>query len=151
MSNHKFFNRYHAVQDWSREVAHKCLYWTGFIHWKREATLLVSVSVALMAGYFVVFNFASHEVLELVNTCTARLEIEFEDAEIDSLPDTMPRSLCECVAHHLLDKNGLVRLAMVNIHLLEPIALEPVTQKDEEACINALWPPHDELARRMSL
>ncbi|MNR67375.1 hypothetical protein D3C85_1913300 [compost metagenome] len=55
------------------------------------------------------------------------------------------------MAHHLVDKNGLVRLAMVNKHLLEPMALEPVTQKDEEACINALWQPHDELARRLSL
>jgi hypothetical protein len=150
MSNHKLFNRYHAVQDWSRLAAHRCLHWTGMLSWKREATLLLSVSVALMAGYLMVLNFASHEVQDLVNTCTARLEVEFENAEIDSLPETLPRSLCECVAHNLLDKNGLVRLAMVNKHLLEPMALEPVTQKDEEACINALWQPNDELAKRMS-
>ena len=150
MSNQKLFNRYHAVQEWSRVVAHRCLHWTGTLSWKREATLLLSVWMALVAGYLTAFNFASHAVQDLVNTCTARLEVEFENAEIDSLPETLPRSLCECVAHNLLDKNGLVLLAMVNKHLLEPMALEPVTQKDEEACINALWQPNDELAKRMS-
>ena len=147
MSNHKLFSRCQAIQDWSKATAHRYLHRTGTLSWKREATLLLSVSMALMAGYSTVFNFASHAMRDLVDTCTLRLEIEFANAEIESLPEALPRSLCECVAHSLLDKNGMVRLAMLNKHLLDPMALEPVTGKDEEACINALWLPDIELAK----
>lgn len=151
MSNHKLFSQYHAVQDWSRKAAHKYLRRTGPFSWKREATLLLSVSMALMLGYLMVFNFASQAVLEFVDSCTSSLQIEFESAEIHAVPKALPRSLCECVAHSLLDKNGLVRLAMFNRHLLDPMALEPVTDNEEEACIDALWRPDVELAKRVSL
>lgn len=50
------------------------------------------------------------------------------------------------MAHSLLDKNGMVRLALLNQHMLDPMALEPVTEKDKEACLNALWLPTFELA-----
>jgi hypothetical protein len=59
--------------------------------------------------------------------------------------------LCECLANSLLDKNGIARMAMVNWRLLDPLALEPVTEKDEDSCINALWVPSVELAKRLSL
>lgn len=147
----KIFSRYHAVYEWSREAACKHLHWACTLPWKREATFLLSVSTALMVGYFTVFNFAAHAVRDLVDTCTTRLEVEFENAEMDFLPEVMPRSLCECVAHALLDKNGMLRLAMLNKHMLDPTDLEPVTEKDEEACINALWQPNVELAKRPPL
>lgn len=147
MSNHKLSSGYHAVQHWSREAAHKYLHWTGTLSWKREATLLLSVSMVLMAGYLTTFSFASHAVKDLVDTCAARLVIEFENAEMEPLPPALPRSLCECMAHSLLDKNGVVRLAMLNQHMLDPMALEPVTEKDKVACINALWLPTFELAK----
>lgn len=142
MSNHKLLSWYHAVQHWS-----KYLHWTGTLSWKREATLLLSVWMALVAGYLTAFNFASHAVQDLVDTCTARLVIEFENAEMESLPRALPRSLCECMAHSFLDKNGVVRLAMLNQHMLDPMALESVTEKDKEACINALWLSTFELAK----
>ncbi|MEB2517166.1 hypothetical protein SOP85_17190 [Pseudomonas sp. YuFO20] len=147
MSNHKLLSLYQSVQHGSREAAHKYLHWTGTLSWKREATLLLSVSMALMAGYLTAFNFASHAVQDLVDMCTARLVIEFENAEMESLPQALPRSLCECMAHSLLDKNGMVRLAMLNQHMLDPMALEPITEKDKEACISALGLPTFELAK----
>lgn len=123
--------------------------------WKREATLLLSILVAtlmaLTAGYFAVSYFASQAAQDLADTCTARFEIELENADIDPLTRALPRSLCECLAHSLLDKNGIARLAMVNWRLFDPLALEPVTEKDEDSCINALWVPSVELAKRLSL
>ncbi|MBC2690304.1 MULTISPECIES: hypothetical protein [Pseudomonas] len=147
MANHTLLSRYHAVRDWSREAVHQYLHWMGPLSWKGEATFLLSVSMALMAGYLTVFSFASHAVQDLVDACTVRLEVEFENAEMYALPKTLPRSLCECVTHSLLDKNGMVRLAMLNQHMLDPMALEPVTQQEEEACIKTLWLPHIELAK----
>ncbi|WP_458718377.1 hypothetical protein [Pseudomonas gregormendelii] len=141
MSNHKLLSWYHAVQH-----SRKYLYWTGTISWRREATFLLSVWMVLIAGYLTAFYFASHAVQDLVDTCTASLVIEFENAEMSSLPQALPRSLCECMAHSLLDKNGMVRLALLNQHMLDPMALEPVTEKDKEACLNALWLPTFELA-----
>ncbi|MNP44047.1 hypothetical protein D3C76_1378950 [compost metagenome] len=149
MTNNKPFSGYHAVQDWSRVAVHRCLHWASTSSWKREVTILLSVLVALMAGYLTVFHFASHAVQDLVGTCTARLEIELENADIDSLTKALARPLCECVAHSFLDKNGIVRMAMVNKRMLDPMDLEPVTEKDEEDCINALWLPNVELAKRL--
>ncbi|MET0845777.1 MAG: hypothetical protein ABWY46_06255 [Pseudomonas sp.] len=123
----------------------------GTRSWKREATLLLALLVTLTAGYLTVSHFAFQAVDDLAGTCTARFEIELENADIDPLTKALPRSLCECLALSLLDKNGMVRLAMVNRRMLDPLALEPVTEKDEEACINALWGPDVELARRLSL
>ena len=40
---------------------------------------------------------------------------------------------------------------MVNRRMLDPLALEPVTEKDEEVCVNALWVPNVELAKRLPL
>lgn len=125
--------------------------WPGTRSWKRKATILLSIPMALTAGYFTVSHFASLAAQDLADTCTARFEIELENANIDPLTRALPRSLCECLAHSLLDKNGVVRLAMVNGRLLDPLALEPVTEKDEDSCINALWVPSVELAKRLSL
>lgn len=149
MANNKLFSGYHAVQDWSRVAVHRYLHWTGTASWKREAAILLSGLVALMAGHLTIFLFASHTVQDLVGTCTARLEIEFESAGTDPLTIALARPLCECVAHSYLDKNGIVRLAMVSTHLLDSMALEPVTENDEEACINTLWQPNVELAKRL--
>lgn len=149
MANNKLFSGYHTVQDWSRVAVHRYLHWTGTGSWKQEATILLSVLVSLMAGYLMVFYFASHAVQDLVSTCTARLEIEFENADTDPHTTALARPLCECVAHSFLDKNGIVRLAMFNMRMLDSMALEPVTEKDEEACINALWLPNVELAKRL--
>jgi hypothetical protein len=55
------------------------------------------------------------------------------------------------MARSFLDKNGIVRLAMLNSHLLDSMELDPVTEKDEEACISALWLPNVELAKRLPL
>ncbi|MEX5686169.1 hypothetical protein [Pseudomonas silesiensis] len=150
MINNKLFGGYHAVQDWSRVAVHRYLHWTGTGSWRREATILLSVLVALMAGYITVFHFASHAVQDLVDTCTARLEIELENADTDPLTKALARPLCECVAHSFLDKNGIVRLAMVNMRMLDSMALDPVTEKDEVACISALWLPNVELAKRLT-
>jgi hypothetical protein len=141
----------HAVQDWGRGALLGLLRRPGKSSWKREAIILVSIMVALTAGYLTVFRSASHAVQDLVNTCTARFEIELEPTDSDPLAKALPRSLCECLAHSLLDKNGIVRLAMVNRRMLDPLALEPVTEKDEEACVNALWVPNVELAKRLPL
>lgn len=127
------------------------LRWPGRRSWKREATLLLSILVALTAGYFTASHFASQAAQNLADTCTARFEIELENADIDPLTRALPRSLCECLAHSLFQKNGIARLAMVNWRLLDPLALEPVTEKDEDVCINALWVPTVELAKRVSL
>ena len=81
MANHTLLSRYHAVRDWSREAVHQYLHWMGPLSWKGEATFLLSVSMALMAGYLTVFSFASHAVQDLVDACTVRLEVEFENAE----------------------------------------------------------------------
>ena len=104
MANNKLFGGYHPVQDRSRVAVHRYLHWTGTGSWRREATILLSVLVALMAGYFTVFHFASLAVQDLVDTCTARLEIELENANTDPLTKALARPLCECVAHSFLDK-----------------------------------------------
>jgi len=59
--------------------------------------------------------------------------------------------LCECQAQTLLNKNGVLRLALVDSHLLDPQTLEPVTEEDGKFCINALWKPGAELAKRLTL
>jgi hypothetical protein len=140
-----------VVQGRGRGTVPGLLRWPGTRSWKREATLLLSILVALTAGYFTVSHFASQAVQDLSGTCTARFEIELESADIDPLTRALPRSLCECLAHSLLAKNGIARLAMVNWRLLDPLALEPVTEKDEDSCINTLWVPRIELAKRLSL
>lgn len=86
-----------------------------------------------------------------MNFCTARFEVEFEQAEVELPLEVLSRSLCECQAKALLKKNGVVRLALVDGHLLAPQSLEPVTEQDAEVCINALWKHDAEGARRLSL
>lgn len=150
MTKNKLFGGYHAVQDRSRVAVHRYLHWTGTGSWKQGATILLSGLVAVMAGHLTVFLSASHAVQDLVGTCTARLEIEIENVDTDPLTKALARPLCECVAHSFLDKNGIVRLAMVNMRMLDSMALDPVTEKDEEACISALWLPNVELAKRLT-
>ncbi|OOG15610.1 hypothetical protein BMS17_20345 [Pseudomonas sp. C9] len=149
MTNNKLFSGYRAVQDWSRVAVHRCLHRMGTSSWKREAAILLSVLVVVMAGYLTVFHFASRAVQDLVGTCTARLESELENAGTDSLTKALARPLCECVAYSFLDKNGIVRLAMVSKRMFDPMDLEPVTEEDEEDCISALWLPNAELAKRL--
>lgn len=151
MSNHKLLSWYHAVQHGGRDAAHKYLRWTGTGAWRREATLLLWALLALLVGYFTAFHFASQAVRDLVETCSARLEIQLQNADTDPLAKALARPLCECMARSFLDKNGIVRLAMVNTHLLDSMALEPVSENDEEACISALWLPNVELAKRLPL
>ena len=151
MSNHKLLRWYHAVQHGSRDAAHKYLQRTGPGSWRREAAILMSVLLAQLVGFFAAFHFASIAVQDLVETCTARLEIQLENADTDPLTKPLARPLCECMARSFLDKNGIVRLAMLNSHLLDLMELEPVTEKDEEACISALWLPNVELAKRLPL
>jgi hypothetical protein len=139
----------HVTQGRGTALGH--LHWPGPRSWKREATFLVAILMGLTAGYFTVSHFASQAAQDLADRCTARFEIELENADIDSITRALPQSLCECLANSLLDKNGIARMAMVNWRLLDPLALEPVTEKDEDSCINALWVPSVELAKRLSL
>ena len=108
---------------------------------ERPAWSSVRQPTGIARGYF-----APHAVRDRADTCTERYELELENADIGPLPEALPRSLCECLASSLLDKNGIMRLALVDRGLLEPLALEPVTQKDASACIDALWVPNVELA-----
>ena len=143
----------HAVQGWwrSRGATIGNLRRPGKRLWKRDATYLLLISLALPAGYFMAYHFAAHTLRELVNSCSARFEIELEKAEIEPPIEALSRSLCECQAQTLLNKNGVVRIALVDSHLLDPQSLEPVTEEDGEACINALWKPDAELAKRLTL
>ncbi|MDZ5436378.1 hypothetical protein T3H00_27395 [Pseudomonas fluorescens] len=143
----------HIVQGWWRDRAATLgnLRRPGKRSWKREAILLLSISLALTACYFTAYHFASHALRELVNACSARFEIELENADIEPPMAALPQSLCECLARTFLDKNGVVRLALVDSRLLDPLALEPVTDEDGEACINALWESGPGLAKRLTL
>jgi|UPI00068E659F hypothetical protein len=118
---------------------------SGASVWRREAITLLATLAMLVMGYFVTLHFASRAVQSLINTCTAQLEIEFEIAEIDYPQRASPRALCQCVAQALLEKNGLVSLALVGGLGLDPINLEPVTEEDSQQCIDALWLPDIEL------
>lgn len=60
------------------------LRWPGPRSWKREATFLVAILMGLTAGYFTVSHFASQAAQDLADRCTARFEIELENADIDS-------------------------------------------------------------------
>ncbi|WP_085696130.1 hypothetical protein [Pseudomonas sp. B26(2017)] len=133
-----------AVQGWrrSRGATAGNLRRPGKRHWIRDATHLLIILLLLPVGYFTAYHFAAHTLRELVNVCTARFEVEFEQAEVEPPLEVLSRSLCECQAKALLKKNGVVRLALVDSHLLAPQSLEPVTEQDAEACINALW-KHD--------
>ena len=146
MSKHRFLS-WHV----SRDTAHRYLQVTGIAFWSRELIILLSALSALLLVYFTAFYFASQAVKELVQTCTASLEIQLENADTDPRTKALARPLCECMARSFLDKNGIVRFAMVDRHLLDSMALEPVTEKDEEACISALWQSNSELARYLSL
>ncbi|MGH8387367.1 MAG: hypothetical protein ACRESJ_18075 [Pseudomonas sp.] len=119
--------------------------------WKREAIFFLLISLTLTVCYFTAYYFASHALKELVNACSTRFEVELENADIEPPIKALPRSLCECMAHALLDKNGTVRLALVDIRMLEPQDLQPVTDEDGEVCINVLWEPNAELAKRLTL
>jgi hypothetical protein len=136
----KLVSRVHAVQDWcrGRDASLGYLHQPGTRPWARTAIILTSILLALTTAYLTTFQFASHAMQDLVSTCTARFEIELENAGIEPLKNTLPRSSCECLAHKLLDKNGIVRLALVDGHRLDPLALEPVTEEDGAVCINAL-------------
>jgi hypothetical protein len=143
----------HMVQDWWRDRGATLgnLRRPGKSPWKREAIFLLSISLALMASYLTAVHFASHALSEMVNVCSARFEIELENADIKLPKEALPRSLCECLAYSFLDKNGVVRLALVDNHLLDPQVLEPVTEEDGEVCIDALWEPDAGLAKRLTL
>jgi hypothetical protein len=143
----------HALQGWwrSRGAPTGNLRRPGKRLWKRDAIFLLMISLALPAGYFTAYHFAAHTLRELVNSCSARFEIELEKAEIEPPIEALSRSLCECQAQALLDKNGVVRLALVDSHLMDPQTLEPLTEADGEVCINALWKPYAELAKRLTL
>lgn len=143
----------HTVQGWWRSKVAT----TGNLRllskrlWRHDAIFLVLISLVLMAGYFTAYHFAAHALRELVNACSARFVIELEEAEIETPIEALSRSLCECEARTLLNKNGVVRLALVDRHLLDPQTLEPVTEEDGEVCINALWAPRAEVAKRPPL
>ncbi|PMU07806.1 MULTISPECIES: hypothetical protein [unclassified Pseudomonas] len=140
MTTNKLVSRIHAVHDWcsGKGLALGHLHRSGTRPWKRKAIILLSILLALAMAYLATFQFASRAMQDLISTCTARFEIELENAGIESLTNTLLRSLCECLAHKLLDKNGMVRLALVDRHRLDPLALEPVTEEDGSDCINAL-------------
>ncbi|WCM48508.1 hypothetical protein OH720_15855 [Pseudomonas sp. WJP1] len=143
----------HVVRGWWRDrgAAFENLRRPGKRPWKREVVFLLLISLALTTCYFTAYHFTSHALKELVNACSTRFEVELENADIEPPIKALPRSLCECMAHVLLDKNGTVRLALVDSRMLDPQALEPVTEEDGEACINALWKPDAELAKRLTL
>jgi hypothetical protein len=128
--------------------------WVGLLHhfpdiriWGREAIMLFATLAILATGYFVTLHFASGAVQTLISTCTTRLEIEFEIAEIDYPERASPRALCQCLAHALVEKNGIVALALVDGLSFDPLNLEPVTEEESQRCIDALWFPDIELAR----
>jgi hypothetical protein len=151
MANNKLISGVHAVQHWGRGTVLGFLRRPGTRSWKREATILMSILLVLAVGYLTAFRYASYTVQDLVGTCTARFEIELEGADMGPFAQALPRSLCKCLAQALLDKNGVVRLALVNRHWFEPVSLEPVTEADETVCINALWVPNPGLAKRLAL
>ncbi|BFT63177.1 hypothetical protein [Pseudomonas moorei] len=151
MAYDKLISGVHAVGHWGRGTVLRLLRWPGTRSWKREATILMSILLTLTVGYLTAFRYASYTVQDLVGTCTARLEIELEGSDMAPLESALPRSLCQCLAQALLDKNGIVRLAMVNRHWFDPVSLEPVTEADETVCINTLWVPNAELATRLTL
>jgi hypothetical protein len=152
MTINKLISRVHAVQGWCRGRASALGYLrrAGTRPWKREAIILLSILLALTLGYLTAFHFAAHAVQDLVGTCSARFEVELENTDIEPLTEALPRSLCECLAQALLDKNGIVRLALVDLRRLDPLALEPVTEEDGAVCINTLWDPNIELAKRLA-
>ncbi|WP_223434240.1 MULTISPECIES: hypothetical protein [unclassified Pseudomonas] len=143
----------HVVQGWWRDrgATLGTLRRTGKSPWKREAIFLLLISLVLATCYFTAYYFTSRALKEMVNACSARFEIELENAEVEPSIKALPRFLCECVARSFLDKNGVVRLALVDSHLLDPQVLEPVTEEDGEVCINALWEPNTGLAKRLTL
>ncbi|WP_433771544.1 hypothetical protein [Pseudomonas putida] len=143
----------HVVQGWwrGRGATLTSLRRSGKWRWKREVIFLLLISLMLTVGYFTACHFASHSLRELVDTCSARFEMELENAEIEPPRDALPQSLCECLAHAFLDKNGVVQLALVDRHLMDLQALEPVTEEDGEVCINTLWEPNPGLAKRLAL
>lgn len=151
MTNNKFISGVLAVQQWGRGTVRRLLRRPGTKSWKREAGILMSILLVLTVGYLTAFRYASYTVQDLVDTCAARFEIELEGADIDPLAEALPRSLCECLAQALLDKNGIVRLAMVNRHWFDPLSLEPVTEAEEASCANALWVPSSGLTKRLAL
>jgi len=83
MKNNKLFSGVHAAQNGGAGAVLGFLHWPGISSWKRKATILLSIVVAMTAGYLTVFHFASYAVQDLVGMCTTRFEIELENADVD--------------------------------------------------------------------
>ncbi len=86
---------------------------------------------------------------ELIPECTVRYEMELEASDIMPPSEAVPRAICECMARVLLDKNGIVLLALVDRRKLDPLSLNPVTEEDEALCINTLWETHSEVFKSL--
>ncbi|MGY4494742.1 hypothetical protein [Pseudomonas sp. TE3610] len=109
--------------------------------WLREGLILLSIPLTLVIGYASVFHFAAHAMTQLVTDCTARLEAELFSADLVPTDSTVSADLCNCLARTLLDKNGILRLALVDVHRYDPMALQPLTDVEEGACVDQWWRP----------
>ncbi|MDU9025752.1 hypothetical protein NHG95_20935 [Pseudomonas corrugata] len=142
MAVKRFVNVISALRGFWRGRVQLLLHFrSGARQWRREAVLLLATLAVLVTVCFVTLHFASRAVQTLISTCTTRLEIEFELAEIEYPESASPRALCQCLAHALLEKNGVVPLALVEGLSFDPLNLKPVTEEDSQHCIDALWFP----------
>ncbi|WP_256675976.1 hypothetical protein [Pseudomonas sp. Kh13] len=107
----------------------------------RESNILLAMlaMLALMAGVGAgTLWLAGRTVENIVNACEANFQAQVAVPQNAPIVAQVAKPVCQCLAQTFLDRNGTIRLALVNTPLLDVSTLKGVTAADERRCLEQL-------------
>lgn len=101
----------------------------------QESNVLLSMLLllALLAGG--TLWLAGRSVDRIVENCTDSLQARVNTPEDEKLTALVGKPVCTCLAQTFLDRNGVIRLALLETPMREVSAYKGLTADDEKRCL----------------
>lgn len=115
---------------------------------RRILLVLAFTVVGTSVGYAFVLHSASRVMEALTQSCALHFEIELQKPGNPPPPRVLLNAMCGCLTRALLNRNGVWRLALVDLGWRDLQALKRVTEDDEVKCVDGIVEPEVELAKR---
>ncbi|WP_322364811.1 hypothetical protein [Pseudomonas sp. Teo4] len=102
----------------------------------RESNILLGMLVLLAVLGGGTLWLAGRSVARIVEHCETNLQAQVNAPEDEKLAAVVGKPVCTCLAQTFVDRNGVIRLALLAIPVQQEVtAFEALTQEDEQRCL----------------
>ena len=101
----------------------------------RESNILLAMLLLLVLLGGGTLWLAGNAAARIVDSCAANLQAQVDIPEDEKLAALVGKPVCTCLAQAFLQRNGVLRLAVLGTPLQEVAGLQALTADDEQRCL----------------